>query len=455
MKTLSFNTTGIGTQFALNIDGKGYYLERGFSKHSETFFPLLDEFLNQHKVTLKDIDCFGVVVGPGSFTGIRIGLSVAKMFAYVENKACVAVNSLEVLAYNIFKSEAKDCPTYNILKNKNDIKMVCSVINAGADNLYYQLFEVKGNGFKSTKEGFLISKFEPRICSCSQFEKLLSTKLKDAEILYYDNNEIKYVCEFLSKYKTNLTAEGLDFSVQAKIKEKDFTEYKKVLPLYIRGSQVDSIQIKSNEDITITRAKGNQKDIKNTAESQNDIETISDNKKEKTTKQKEIKSVMGKNQKDIEQKISDNKKGVKDLSDRSQNDIEDIAMLENNTDADDLPWNKKSIEESFKNPSYKSWIMRVGQKAVGYVSIMDLGEEYEILRIVVHSKARMQGAGQKILEYLIEDAKQNNVKSIVFEVNQFNYPALMLYEKLGFKVVGKREKYYHKGQDAWIMRKQI
>lgn len=374
MKTLSFNTTGVGTQFALNIDGKGYYLERGFSKHSETFFPLLDEFLNGHKTSLKEIDCFGAVVGPGSFTGIRIGLSVLKMFAYAEGKPCVAVNSLAVLAYNIFKQ-------------KRDCKMVCAVINAGADNLYYQLFESDGS--------VLREKFEPRICSCPQFKKLLADKLKSAEILYYDNNETKYACDFLSAYKTELTAEGLDLSVQAEIKEKKWVEYKKVLPLYIRGSQVDSIAVKSGDEVVIVQSDGNEKDI------------------------------------------------------------EDISILENSTDADDLPWNKHSIEESFKNPSYKCWIMRSAGKAVGYVSVMDLGDEYEILRIVVHSKARMQGVGQKLLAYLIENAGENDAESIVLEVNQFNFPALMLYEKLGFEVVGRREKYYHRGQDAFIMRKKI
>ena len=371
MITLSFNTTGIGTQFALNIEGKTYFLERGFSKHSETFFPLLDEFLNEHKLSLKDIDCFGVVVGPGSFTGIRIGLSVIKMFSYVEQKPCVAVNSLEVLAYNIFKQ-------------KNNLKMVCSVINAGANNLYYQLFEQKGS--------ILESKFAPRICSCTQFKQLLSSELKEANILYCDNNESKYVFEELSKYKTEFSGEGLDLSVQAKIQKQEWIEYKQIMPLYIRGSQVDSILFKYDETV---------------------------------------------------------------IANAGEKDVENIVELETNSGADDLPWNKNSIQESMKNPSYQAWLMQSKEKNIGYISIMNLGDEYEILRIVVNPKARMQGAGQRLLENLIEDAKINEVPSIVLEVNQFNYPALMLYKKLGFKVVGKREKYYHKGQDAWIMRKQI
>ena len=94
MKVLSFNTTGSGTEFCLQKDDEMFFLETEFSKHSETFFPLLDNFLKQNDTDLKDVDVFGVVVGPGSFTGIRIGLSVVKMFSYVFQKKCVAVNAL-------------------------------------------------------------------------------------------------------------------------------------------------------------------------------------------------------------------------------------------------------------------------------------------------------------------------------------------------------------------------
>ena len=124
MISLAFNTTGMGTQFCLQKDSKKFYLETEFSKHSETFFPLLDAFLKENKVELNQIDVFAVCNGPGSFTGIRIGLSVIKMFAYVFQKPCISVTALDVLAYNIFDK----------LQNGD---MVCSIINAGSQNLYY------------------------------------------------------------------------------------------------------------------------------------------------------------------------------------------------------------------------------------------------------------------------------------------------------------------------------
>jgi len=66
--------------------------------HSATLMPGIDICLKTAKVTIHDIDRFGVVSGPGSFTGLRIGLATVKAFATVGRKPIVPVHSLEVLA---------------------------------------------------------------------------------------------------------------------------------------------------------------------------------------------------------------------------------------------------------------------------------------------------------------------------------------------------------------------
>ena len=66
--------------------------------HSEKLMPLIDEILKTNNVTLNDIDLFACGVGPGSFTGVRIGVSTIKAFVDSSNKPCVAVSSFESLA---------------------------------------------------------------------------------------------------------------------------------------------------------------------------------------------------------------------------------------------------------------------------------------------------------------------------------------------------------------------
>ena len=68
--------------------------------HSENLMPLIKELLERNELTLKDINLIAVTVGPGSFTGIRIGIASIKPMAEVWNIPVASVTSLETLARN-------------------------------------------------------------------------------------------------------------------------------------------------------------------------------------------------------------------------------------------------------------------------------------------------------------------------------------------------------------------
>lgn len=67
--------------------------------HSQTLLPAVQDMLKNAHLKLEDIDLFAVAAGPGSFTGIRIGLSAVKAMAFALNKPCIGVSSLTALAY--------------------------------------------------------------------------------------------------------------------------------------------------------------------------------------------------------------------------------------------------------------------------------------------------------------------------------------------------------------------
>lgn len=69
--------------------------------HSEKLVPMIKEMLDSLDLEISDIDLYGVAVGPGSFTGLRIGIATVKSFAHVFNKPVVGVSTLEGLAYNL------------------------------------------------------------------------------------------------------------------------------------------------------------------------------------------------------------------------------------------------------------------------------------------------------------------------------------------------------------------
>jgi len=101
----------------LNIDDK--------KTHSEHLMPLIKELLDGQNMSLKNIDLIAVDVGPGSFTGIRIGIGTAKGLAMPNNIPIATVSSLEALAYN-----AQDTKGH-----------ICSLIDARNNQVYCGLFD--------------------------------------------------------------------------------------------------------------------------------------------------------------------------------------------------------------------------------------------------------------------------------------------------------------------------
>ena len=96
--------------------------------HSRTLMPMVDYSLRQADMKIEDIDAFAVSKGPGSFTGVRIGVAAVKGLAFPGGKPCAGVSTLEAMAYN-FRDE--DCTVY-------------SLMDARRNQVYTAVFQVKG-----------------------------------------------------------------------------------------------------------------------------------------------------------------------------------------------------------------------------------------------------------------------------------------------------------------------
>lgn len=103
MKVLSITTATNHLSVALSDDNKiiAEKNEVDQRNHSEHLDPLISEILKENNLTLKDIDRFAVAQGPGSYTGLRIGITTAKMFASILNKELVGVSTLAALAEGV------------------------------------------------------------------------------------------------------------------------------------------------------------------------------------------------------------------------------------------------------------------------------------------------------------------------------------------------------------------
>ena len=130
MKILSIETSGKVCAVALTENEKLIKEEiiEDENTHSVKLMPLVDKLLKETNTDVNDIDLFACDIGPGSFTGIRIGVSTIKAFMDVINKKAVGVTSLEILAQNVEEDGT-----------------ICSLIDAKNENVYCGIFEKNQN----------------------------------------------------------------------------------------------------------------------------------------------------------------------------------------------------------------------------------------------------------------------------------------------------------------------
>ncbi|TJX14904.1 tRNA (adenosine(37)-N6)-threonylcarbamoyltransferase complex dimerization subunit type 1 TsaB [Tissierella creatinini] len=134
MKVLGLDTSTLMTTCAVIDDDKliGEYSLSQDMSHSEKLVPMVEEMLKNVDLKIKDMDLFAVSLGPGSFTGLRIGLASVKAFAHITDKPLVGVSTLEALAFNL---------PYN--------RIVVPMIDARRQRVYTGIYAWEGEELKT------------------------------------------------------------------------------------------------------------------------------------------------------------------------------------------------------------------------------------------------------------------------------------------------------------------
>lgn len=112
MNLLAVDTSGPVAGVAVLRDGAIAYEAAAVNHltHSANLMPMIEEALSRAGLSIADIDLYAAVTGPGSFTGVRIGVSAVKGMAHGAGKPCVGVDALEALAASVCLSDALLCP---------------------------------------------------------------------------------------------------------------------------------------------------------------------------------------------------------------------------------------------------------------------------------------------------------------------------------------------------------
>ena len=129
MLTLAFESSAKAASVALCEDGRliSQVIQCSGLTHSRTLLPMAEDLLKNAGTEMKQIDCFAVAQGPGSFTGIRIGIATVKGLAWAADKPCIGVSTLAAMAWNGVGAGG----------------LICAVMDARRSEVYNALFRIE------------------------------------------------------------------------------------------------------------------------------------------------------------------------------------------------------------------------------------------------------------------------------------------------------------------------
>ncbi len=169
MKILALDSTAGPASAAILEDGKllGEYFINTRQTHSQTLLPMVESVLQCTGSTLEEIGLFAVSAGPGSFTGVRIGVACIKGLAFPKDTLCAGVSTLEAMAYNLVDREG----------------ILCAVMDARCGQVYNALFAADGKKLTRITEDRALAA-EELAQECKKYEQPIFLVGDGAELCY-------------------------------------------------------------------------------------------------------------------------------------------------------------------------------------------------------------------------------------------------------------------------------
>ncbi|GIM29170.1 tRNA (adenosine(37)-N6)-threonylcarbamoyltransferase complex dimerization subunit type 1 TsaB [Clostridium polyendosporum] len=191
-------------------------------QHSILLMPMIDSLLKYNELSLGDIDGFVISKGPGSFTGLRIGMATIKGLSLGSNKPCISISNLDGLAYNVFPFEGIICPIMDALRN----------------NVYTCIYKNEEDNLKPLTEYMVIS-----------LDELIDIIKKQGEKVIFVGDGTEKHRDYLNSHLQNATFAPyhLNYTRASSLGELGVKQFSKGIsdninisaPLYLRKSQAE------------------------------------------------------------------------------------------------------------------------------------------------------------------------------------------------------------------------
>lgn len=210
MRLLAIDTSTDYLSIAVMKDGviAGKFHKKYAMRHSSMLIPMIDRLLKRTKTKIGDIGCFVISAGPGSFTGLRIGVTTVKALAYAVKGSIAAIPTLDIIAAGI----------------KDFTGIVCPVLDARKGKVYSAIYESDGKNIKLISKYLLLPATE-LLKKVSRYDKIIF--VGDAPGFKVSPKDWKPKAEIAAKMALGY------------IKKKKFTTPEDLEPLYLYSRECD------------------------------------------------------------------------------------------------------------------------------------------------------------------------------------------------------------------------
>ena len=224
MNILMIDTSGPACGVAIAREGRlvcDMQLVSGRT-HSQRVMPMVEAALAMSDMAVSDIDVFGAVTGPGSFTGVRIGVSSVKALAHAAGRPCVGVDALHALAANIQAFDG----------------VICPILDARAQQVYGAMFRAGDVPQRLCgDEAMPLTAFLDRVEATDERALFLGDGV--AAMRGAIEARLGGRAQFAAPQHMNLRA-GSACAIAMRLAEQgEMTDYLHLLPLYLRAPQAE------------------------------------------------------------------------------------------------------------------------------------------------------------------------------------------------------------------------
>lgn len=221
MKILAIETSTMLGGIAI-VDDNGLISEIRLNvsvEHSERLMPEIEHLLKSSGLTINDVDAFAISSGPGSFTGLRVGMATVKGLSFASGKPVISVPTLEAMAWNFPYSGYPVCP----------------VLDARRNQVFMALYRWKERDFITLKE--------PSVVGREEFVGLIRSIVDNESVILTGNGYHFYagIDQFLIPPGHQLVPSpaNVGFLGLRLAKEQKFSDPLKLTPFYLRRSQAE------------------------------------------------------------------------------------------------------------------------------------------------------------------------------------------------------------------------